>query len=61
MPIHYAVRTERGVTQLGLDTMHIEIEVEAHDPEGALPLRARPGRQIRKELTGAFVLCYLCA
>lgn len=35
MPNHKATWTELGVAMLGLDTMHIEIDVEAHDPEGA--------------------------
>ncbi|KAH9902093.1 YjgF-like protein [Xylariomycetidae sp. FL2044] len=35
MPDHYPVWTEIGVNKLGLDEMHIEIEVSAHDPEGA--------------------------
>ncbi|KAF3054767.1 hypothetical protein CFAM422_013252 [Trichoderma lentiforme] len=35
MPGHHPTWTELGVKELGLPTMHIEIEVEAYDPEGA--------------------------
>ncbi|EMR68125.1 putative l-psp endoribonuclease family protein [Eutypa lata UCREL1] len=35
MPGHQPTWTEVGVKELGLDTMHFEIEVEALDPEGA--------------------------
>ncbi|KAI0135094.1 YjgF-like protein [Daldinia grandis] len=35
MPNHQPVWTELGVKQLGMDTMHIEIEVQAYDEEGA--------------------------
>ncbi|KAI1861136.1 hypothetical protein JX265_009755 [Neoarthrinium moseri] len=35
MPDHHPVWTEIGVKELGLPAMHIEIEVEAYDPEGA--------------------------
>jgi enamine deaminase RidA (YjgF/YER057c/UK114 family) len=35
MPDHRAVWTEIGVKQLGADSMHFEIEVEAFDEEGA--------------------------
>lgn len=35
MPEHCAVWTELGVKQLGADAMHIEIDVEAYDPDGA--------------------------
>jgi enamine deaminase RidA (YjgF/YER057c/UK114 family) len=35
MPNHTAVWTEVGVSQLGADDMHFEIEVEALDEEGA--------------------------
>ncbi|KAL8713021.1 MAG: hypothetical protein Q9220_002881 [cf. Caloplaca sp. 1 TL-2023] len=35
MPDHQPVYTTVGVTRLGLDDMRVEIEVQAHDPEGA--------------------------
>lgn len=35
MPDHNPIWTEIGVTQLGAEDMHFEIEVVAHDPEGA--------------------------
>lgn len=35
MPNHRAIWTELGVKELGLDTMHFEIDVEAYDVEGA--------------------------
>jgi enamine deaminase RidA (YjgF/YER057c/UK114 family) len=35
MPNHKAVWTQIGVKNLGAPTMHIEIEVDAYDPEGA--------------------------
>ncbi|KAI2613667.1 YjgF-like protein [Hypoxylon fragiforme] len=35
MPHHQPTWTEIGVRELGLDTMHIEIEVQAYDVEGA--------------------------
>ena len=35
MPDHCSVWTEVGVKELGLETMHFEIEVEAYDEEGA--------------------------
>ncbi|KAK5997634.1 hypothetical protein PT974_02998 [Cladobotryum mycophilum] len=35
MPDHNATWTELGVKELGSPQMHIEIEVEAYDPEGA--------------------------
>ncbi|KAI5867874.1 YjgF-like protein [Durotheca rogersii] len=35
MPDHQPVWTEIGVKELGMPTMHIEIEVEAFDPQGA--------------------------
>ena len=34
MPDHCPVWTEIGVNELGVDTMHFEIEVEAYDEEG---------------------------
>jgi hypothetical protein len=34
-PDHSPIWTELGVTQLGVDEMHFEIDVEAHDPQGA--------------------------
>lgn len=36
MPGHYPTWTALGVKELGLPTMHIEIEVEAYDPDGAV-------------------------
>ncbi|KAI2776829.1 YjgF-like protein [Daldinia loculata] len=39
MPNHQPVWTEIGVKQLGMDTMHIEIEVQAYDEEGAAEAR----------------------
>ncbi|KAI0385975.1 YjgF-like protein [Hypomontagnella monticulosa] len=39
MPDHQPTWTEIGVRELGLDTMHIEIEVQAHDEEGAAKAR----------------------
>ncbi|KAI1800398.1 YjgF-like protein [Daldinia bambusicola] len=39
MPDHQPVWTEVGVKALGLDTMHIEIEVQAYDAEGAAEAR----------------------
>jgi enamine deaminase RidA (YjgF/YER057c/UK114 family) len=36
MPDHRAIWTELGIKELGADGMHIEIDVEAYDPEGAL-------------------------
>ncbi|KAK4120157.1 putative L-PSP endoribonuclease family protein [Parathielavia appendiculata] len=44
MPDHHAVWTELGVARLGLDAMHIEIEVEAYDPEGAAAAAAEGKR-----------------
>ncbi|KAI1099553.1 YjgF-like protein [Jackrogersella minutella] len=44
MPDHQPIWTTVGVTKLGLDTMHIEVEVQAHDEEGAA--------QARKEKAG---------
>lgn len=35
MPDHKPVWTAVGVTKLGVDGMHVEIEVSAHDPEGS--------------------------
>ncbi|QDS69480.1 hypothetical protein FKW77_006456 [Venturia effusa] len=35
MPEHKATWTQLGVKELGLDTMHFEIDVEAYDEEGA--------------------------
>lgn len=35
MPDHQPLWTTVGVTKLGEDAMHVEIEVVAHDPEGA--------------------------
>ncbi|RYP13054.1 hypothetical protein DL767_010927 [Monosporascus sp. MG133] len=40
MPDHQPAWTEVGVARLGLDTMHVEIEVEALDPEGAAVAKA---------------------
>ncbi|KAI1074428.1 putative L-PSP endoribonuclease family protein [Whalleya microplaca] len=39
MPSHYPTWTEIGVRELGLDTMHFEIEVSAYDEEGAAEAR----------------------
>jgi len=39
MPNHCPVWTQLGVKQLGADTMHIEIDVEAFDEEGAAEAR----------------------
>ncbi|OTA64889.1 putative L-PSP endoribonuclease family protein [Hypoxylon sp. EC38] len=39
LPDHKPTWTMIGVTQLGLDTMHIEIEVQAYDEEGAAEAR----------------------
>ncbi|KPM40207.1 hypothetical protein AK830_g6352 [Neonectria ditissima] len=36
MPDHQPIWTEIGVAKLGADNMHVEIEVSAHDPEGAV-------------------------
>jgi enamine deaminase RidA (YjgF/YER057c/UK114 family) len=35
MPDHKPVWTAVGIKELGAEAMHIEIEVEAYDPEGA--------------------------
>jgi enamine deaminase RidA (YjgF/YER057c/UK114 family) len=35
MPSHKPIWTCVGVTRLGTDDMRVEIEVVAHDPEGA--------------------------
>lgn len=35
MPDHQPLWTCVGVSRLGLDDMRVEIEVVAHDPEGA--------------------------
>ena len=35
MPDHQPLWTEIGVAKLGADGMNVEIEVSAHDPEGA--------------------------
>ncbi|KAL5620966.1 hypothetical protein FOBRF1_004212 [Fusarium oxysporum] len=35
MPNHRVIWTQIGVKQLGVPTMHCEIEVSAYDPEGA--------------------------
>ena len=35
MPNHQPIWTTVGVTRLGEDDMRVEIEVVAHDPEGA--------------------------
>ena len=43
MPNHYPVWTELGVKQLGSDLMHIEIDVEAYDEEGAVEARKAKG------------------
>ncbi|RYP52924.1 hypothetical protein DL768_002020 [Monosporascus sp. mg162] len=40
MPDHQPAWTEVGVARLGLDTMHVEVEVEALDPEGAAAAKA---------------------
>lgn len=40
MPNHCPVWTEIGVKQLGADKMNFEIEVEAHDEEGARKSKA---------------------
>ncbi|KAK6954028.1 hypothetical protein Daesc_003990 [Daldinia eschscholtzii] len=39
MPDHHPVWTEIGVKQLGVEEMHIEIEIQAYDPEGAAEAR----------------------
>jgi enamine deaminase RidA (YjgF/YER057c/UK114 family) len=39
MPDHQPAWTEIAVKELGLPEMHIEIEVEAYDPEGAAEAR----------------------
>lgn len=39
MPDHCATWTELGVKELGLPTMHFEIDVEAYDEEGAAEVR----------------------
>ncbi len=35
MPDHQPIMTAVGVNQLGLEGMRVEVEVVAHDPEGA--------------------------
>jgi enamine deaminase RidA (YjgF/YER057c/UK114 family) len=45
MPNHNAVWTEVGVKQLGLGTMHFEIEVEAFDEEGAKAVRNQKAKE----------------
>lgn len=35
MPDHKPIWTQIGVSQLGAEGMHVEIEVSAYDPEGA--------------------------
>lgn len=39
MPDHQPTWTTIGVRELGLDTMHIEVEVQAYDEEGAAESR----------------------
>ena len=39
MPKHCPIWTEISAEQLGADTMHFEIEVEAYDDEGAAETR----------------------
>ncbi|RYP22106.1 hypothetical protein DL765_001865 [Monosporascus sp. GIB2] len=41
MPNHSPVWTEVCVKEFGMPTMHIEIEVEAYDPEGAAEQKQR--------------------
>jgi enamine deaminase RidA (YjgF/YER057c/UK114 family) len=41
MPDHKPIWNEVGLKELGLPTMHIEIEVEAYDPEGAKAMATR--------------------
>ncbi|KAH9242563.1 hypothetical protein K456DRAFT_1743740 [Colletotrichum gloeosporioides 23] len=41
MPNHKALWTCVGVTRLGSDGMQVEIEVVAHDPEGAAAAKAK--------------------
>lgn len=44
MPNHTAVWPELGVSQLGADDMHFEIEVKASDEEGAEEVRKKKAR-----------------
>jgi len=41
MPDHQPIMTAVGVAQLGLPGMRVEVEVVAHDPEGAAEIEAK--------------------
>ena len=43
MPNHQPIWTTIGVTRLGEDNMRVEIDVVAHDPEGAAKAASEPG------------------
>ncbi|KAI1134984.1 Endoribonuclease L-PSP/chorismate mutase-like protein [Hypoxylon sp. FL0543] len=49
MPDHMPTWTMVGVKQLGLDSMHIEVEVEAYDPEGAAEARKAQAKEVTSQ------------
>ncbi|KAK4160399.1 Endoribonuclease L-PSP/chorismate mutase-like protein [Cladorrhinum sp. PSN259] len=48
LPDHQPIMTAVGVNALGLEGMRVEIEVAAHDPEGAAKLASEKAKEVAK-------------